>query len=130
MNGGHVLVAEDERGLQFIMALMLRQANYKVSLADNGLEAYDIILAAQQGTEPVNLLVADLQMPELGGDELIARLEEAAIKLPIIVITGYPEEEFDLGAARRGLVTCINKPFEPKTFIECVQAMLANEGRF
>jgi DNA-binding response OmpR family regulator len=130
MSGGkHIFLAEDEESLRFTMTLMLRQADFEVSHSGNGMEAYRRIIDASKSTRPVDLLITDIQMPQLTAEELIARLSDQGLILPIIVITGYPEEEIDSELAGNGLITCLNKPFEPGVFMHSVRHMLAMWSR-
>jgi CheY-like chemotaxis protein len=81
-----VLFVDDLIEIRRAMKRMLTVAGYHVTLADNGQVAYE---AATQGL-PFDLLVTDLNMPEMMGDELIRRLRDAGFSQPMLVYTSAP----------------------------------------
>jgi CheY-like chemotaxis protein len=116
----HVLVADDEKHTRLAISLVLRKSGFKVSVADNGLDA----LARVQGQESFDLLVVDVQMPGLTGPELIGELEKINLELPILMISGYRDSEVLSGLLMKGCVDYLEKPFEPEQFMSSVEKVL------
>jgi CheY-like chemotaxis protein len=83
-----VLVVEDERLVRDLIARDLGERGYTVLTAENGAEALEI---ASGRSEPVDLVLTDVVMPELGGPELAARLTAEQPGLKVVYMTGYAE---------------------------------------
>jgi two-component system cell cycle sensor histidine kinase/response regulator CckA len=83
-----VLVVEDERLVRDLIARDLGKRGYAVLTAENGNEALAIV---SRRAEPIDLLLTDVVMPELGGPELAARLTAEQPCLKVVYMTGYAE---------------------------------------
>lgn len=78
-----ILLVDDDRSvLQFLGRVL---SGYQVTFARDGFEA----LAATESLDRLDLLITDYFMPEMFGDELIARARERRPNLPVIVMTGH-----------------------------------------
>lgn len=93
-----ILVVEDNLLQQTLIATKLKQDGYQVLLAENGVQALDILSMTE-----VQLIVTDIMMPAMDGYELIQSLRQAAFEVPIIVMTAKSqfddmEKGFELGA--------------------------------
>lgn len=82
-----VLIAEDTRGIQFMMTRMLQDVVAGVALAENGEIAVQAVLQAIQDGTPFDVVLMDMQMPVLNGFEATKRLRESGIHTPIIALT-------------------------------------------
>ena len=102
-----VLVVDDDAQLQTIFKQFLKKAGFGRIVVGTGAEA--IQHAERQRFDMVFL---DLQLPDIPGDEVYARLKEVHPDLPIVIITGYPDSEILSKILRRGPVTVIQKPIE------------------
>jgi len=88
---GHetLLIVEDEEGVRELMCEWMSSHGYTVVAAANGVEA---LAAADLHAEPIDLLVADVVMPQMGGPALASRLLEARPGLRVIFMSGYADE--------------------------------------
>lgn len=127
--GRHILIADDEPGLRRSLLLVLSEAGYEVTLAEDGQAALDKILAAREEGELPDLLVTDIQMPNMSGLELIDELARREIALPSLVITGYGDKETVVELLRKGCKDFIDKPFGPEEALGRVEEVLAKEDR-
>lgn len=113
-SGKVLLLAEDQAEVRHLAARILRRSGYLVLEADNGREA----LARAASAPAIHALLTDLVMPEMGGSELINRLRQTHPELPIVVMSGYTEDE----AVRRGIiehdVQFLAKPFTPRELLQ------------
>ena len=112
-SGLRVLLAEDNVVNQRVATAILKKAGHQVTLANTGLEA----LAALDGAS-FNLVLMDMQMPEMGGAEAIAAIRDAERRhgghLPIVALTAHAlkgDRERCLDAGADGYVA---KPFSPQ----------------
>src|SRR5918998_1481105 len=83
--GVRVLVAEDEALIALSLADLLEAEGYDVALAPDGADALD---AARRMGDGLQALVTDLNMPRMGGEDLIRALRAERPGLPVLVVTG------------------------------------------
>lgn len=121
-----VLVAEDEAILGIAMGAELRRLGLEVHLSGSGAQA----LKAFEACGPFDLLITDLGMPQMRGEELIARIREARPALPILVITAYDTANLPLpdGGLGRVLTRVLTKPV-PTGLLEAAIAELLHTAR-
>ena len=81
----HILLVDDDRSMLQLLGRALSE--YDVTIARNGFEA----LAAAERLDHVDLIITDYMMPEMFGDELIARARERQPGLKVLVVTGHAE---------------------------------------
>ena len=80
-----VLVTDDERPIREGCQRVLTGKGYTVLLAENGQMALDLL-----GKEPVDILLLDLKMPVLGGEEVLEIVRTRYPQLPVIIIAPSP----------------------------------------
>ena len=111
-----VLVAEDDPGLRSFYELALMEHGHAVTACRDGQEALNAM------SPDVDLLITDLAMPTMGGDELLAELRARPgyRELAVLVVTAHPADlRPDL---KSGNTAVLQKPFELEDFIEWVEA--------
>jgi Amt family ammonium transporter len=86
---GRVLVAEDGSDNQQLLSLILTKAGLDVDVADNGRVAYEKAVAAAVAGEPYDVILMDMQMPELDGYRATSLLREGGYEGPIIALTAH-----------------------------------------
>jgi PAS domain S-box-containing protein len=85
-----ILLVEDEQPLREATARLLRARGYDVLTAGDGVEALDVM---DREERPMDLVVTDVAMPRLRGDELAERLAVTAPDLPVIFVSGFDSGE-------------------------------------
>jgi DNA-binding response OmpR family regulator len=117
-----VLVVDDDRSLTELLQMVLEDAGYQVTLAENGREA--IVSAAK---DPPDLVVLDVVMPEMDGwatsDHLLSH--ERTAKIPIIFLSARVQAEDQLRGWYRGCFDYLTKPFDIQELLEKVEQALA-----
>ena len=121
-----ILLADDDAMLRYLAVSILEAGGYRVLQATNGAEA----LAALAAGHDVALVITDLQMPGMGGEELVRRLRGIVNSslLPVIVLTGSDEYETEARLMDAGADDYIRKPIDPPRFIARVKATLRRAG--
>ncbi len=82
-----VLVVDDRRDVRHISQHFLEKAGARVSTAEDGRQGIDVSIAARDAGEPFDLVVMDMQMPNVDGMQAVAELRSACIDWPIIALT-------------------------------------------
>jgi PAS domain S-box-containing protein len=122
-----VLLVEDEAGIQEMLGAALRNAGYGLKQAMNGAEAIEHILTP--GVH-VDVLILDLNMPRMGGIDVLKVLRAHSPAVPVIVITGHltTAVQAELDALGQGHV--LEKPFELSALSKHLRALLdCSRGR-
>ncbi len=123
MAGREILIVEDEPHTRLALNIVLRQAGFKVLEAENGRQAYER-LAQLPEPRSVKLIITDFKMPELDALGLLDLLRQADIAIPILVITGYGDNELRRQLRTRGCTAYIDKPFIPEEVVSRVASIL------
>ncbi len=115
-----LLLVEDDVGTRTGLAALLREEGYDVDEAADGLVAWTMVCA-----RPPDLVLTDLDMPNLGGTELILRIRAHHPRMPIIVMSS--EDPVDAGRRCVGLNAdrFFSKPVDLDEVLGCLEARLA-----
>ena len=113
---GKILLADDEKTTREILARSLIAHGFDIETASNGFEALEKIQ-----TEPFDLLITDLLMPNMTGTELIEKARQLLPDLVAIVITAHATLETAVKALQQGAYDYITKPFEPEFIIPVIE---------
>jgi two-component system, OmpR family, response regulator RegX3 len=118
MAKGTVLVVDDERKIRDTVTLYLERDGYDVLQAATGEVA---LKAARPGH--ADLVVLDLMLPDLSGEE-VAEALRAISSVPIIMLTAKAQEEDRIAGLQRGADDYMVKPFSPRELVARVDAVL------
>ncbi|HEY2731152.1 MAG TPA: ATP-binding protein [Polyangia bacterium] len=116
-----VLLVEDEGQLRVLARDILRSAGYQVLEAPNAAEA---IKASQRHAGPIHLLVTDVVMPHIGGQELARRLGAERPRMRILYMSGYTDDGIVQDGTVDPNVAFLPKPITPDTLIGKVRETL------
>ncbi len=116
-----VLLAEDEADVRELAREFLQAAGYTVIEARNGQEA--LKLAAERGEE-IDLLVSDLVMPGMTGQQLAALLQQQDSSLRVIFMSGYSEHAAAEAAQAGSSVRILTKPFNRMALLRTIREVL------
>lgn len=114
-----ILLVDDMPILLEMLQEVLTLRGYRVSTASNGAEAY---LLLTQAEAPIDLVLTDVQMPDMSGIALAAKIYALNPHIPVVLVTGddnFSEEDLPPNV-RETLV----KPYQPRTVIERIQSIL------
>ena len=113
-----LLVADDEEMIREAVASYLESQGYQVFRAENGEEALNILKR-----EPISLVILDLMLPDLPGEEVCVRIRKQS-RVPIIMLTAKNVEYDMIHGLDLGADDYITKPFSLKNLSARVQAVL------
>ena len=106
---GQVLVVDDEQETCDLLEMALTRHGFKVTTSTNAQKALD-----QVAEQDFDVVLTDLQMPEMSGLDLCERVLGTRPNMPVVVITGQGSLETAIGAIRVGAYDFITKPVDPK----------------
>jgi DNA-binding NtrC family response regulator len=103
-----VLIVEDDQAMAQMCAKLIRRRGHTAQIAESSHQA----LAILRGANDIDIVISDVQMPQMSGIQLLARLRALHVTIPIILMTGYTQilnasQALDLGAS-----DYIVKPFD------------------
>ncbi|GCE18556.1 response regulator transcription factor [Dictyobacter kobayashii] len=114
----HILVVDDEPGIQDFVQRNLELRTFKVSLANNGLEALDLFEKSNFA-----LVILDIMMPRMDGLEVCRRIRQSST-VPIIILTALGEDTDKIAALEQGADDYLTKPFSIGELMARIKAVL------
>ena len=120
---GTVLVVDDEAALRSVAVSALQRQGYDTLEAGDGLEA----LQVYEANRGIRLVLIDLTMPGMDGDEACRELRRAGAMVPIILCSGFGQDEAFQRFRGRGLAGFLPKPYRLQDLLQAVRYAL--EGR-
>ncbi|PIE05079.1 MAG: transcriptional regulator [Spirochaetales bacterium] len=100
-----ILVVDDEKNIRLGLIKALEMDGYEVSAAEDGQEALKIMLR-----EDIDLIISDLRMPKLSGEDLLKKIVLSYPTVPVIILTGHGTVDSAVQAMRDGAYDFITKP--------------------
>ena len=124
MSAPRILVVEDSTMVRITVKRTLMSVDFEVSEAKDGQLGLDMALASSDN--PYDLILTDLNMPNLDGLSMIKALREteAYADTPIVMLTTESGEDKKATGHSSGISAWLVKPFEPDALIETVGSML------
>lgn len=118
-----VLLVEDEPTLSQVLARILTEDGFDVTVRGNGLDALELIVC---GERRIDVVVSDVGLPGLRGDKLAAELRRVRPALPIVLMTGYSEVVAPGNEAALGVVAVLQKPVTIEDLLAAVRDAFHN----
>jgi CheY-like chemotaxis protein len=122
-----VVVAEDDDDLRALLCLALGADGYEVEEAADGdafLRLVEEGLRRPGATTAADLVITDVRMPGPTGLDVIARLRQDDPTTPVIVITGFGDQQVTRQARRLGVAHFFDKPFDLDALLRAVTRLL------
>ncbi|HEX8268240.1 MAG TPA: sigma-54 dependent transcriptional regulator [Pyrinomonadaceae bacterium] len=117
-----ILIAEDDADMRELLEEILSDAGYEVIAAANGRLA---LAEISDEKRMIDLVLTDVQMPEVKGDELLTKIRQNRAETPTIVITAFGSVENAVEMVKKGAYSYLTKPFQTKDLLETVGAALS-----
>jgi two-component system response regulator FixJ len=114
-----VHVIDDDEAVRQSLAFLLRANEIEVQTYDSGTAFLGVAPQLKSGC-----IITDVRMPEISGIELLRRLKELKIFLPVIVITGHGDVPLAVEAMKFGAADFLEKPFDDEILLSAVRAAL------
>lgn len=118
MNDINILIVEDEKGISKIIKSYLEKDGYNVFQAFDGKEGLNYF-----ENEEIDLILLDLMIPEISGEELIKEIRNKS-NVPVIMVTAKVNEEDIINGLKLGADDYMTKPFSPKELVQRIKTVL------
>jgi CheY-like chemotaxis protein len=115
-----VLVADDDPRMLELLERILRRENYELIVAESGPAA----IAAVKGRPTLDLLIADVMMPDMKGPELAERLRKTYPDLPVLFQTGFSDALFEGVQDLGDRSAFVEKPFTARGLLEAARMVM------
>lgn len=114
-----IAIVDDDEGVRLSTASLVRSLGYLVRTYASGSD----FLGDERVHEP-SVMISDLRMPGMNGDELQARLLADGRRFPIIFLTAYATDIVKQRVLDAGAICLLSKPADGETFIRCIEEAL------
>jgi signal transduction histidine kinase len=114
--GKNILVVDDARDNLVLLEMFLRGTHAKLTLASNGLEAYELCQKHKY-----DMILMDIQMPKMDGHEATTAIRKLGQKMPIIALTAHASKEEYNKCREAGCNDALVKPFSKNNLIKALQ---------
>jgi PAS domain S-box-containing protein len=118
---GTVLVVEDEASLRAAAVKLLNHAGFDTLQAVDGVEALRML---EQHRDRIRLILMDLTMPRMGGEEAYRELRQRGIRIPVILSSGFHESEALRRFRGQGLAGFLQKPYRYNVLMKMLRETL------
>ena len=119
---GKVLVVDDEPAVLAVAQHILEHLGFEVLVAENGPQAIETL---RDNADSVRMVLLDVAMPEMGGEETFAALREIRPDVPVLLSSGYSEDRAKAGFASDDLAGFVQKPYTAHTIARVIRDHLA-----
>ena len=118
MNDINILIVEDEEGISKIIKSYLEKEGYNVFQAFDGKEGLNYF-----ENEEIDLILLDLMIPEISGEDLIKEIRNKS-NVSVIMVTAKVNEEDIINGLKLGADDYMTKPFSPKELVQRIKTVL------
>jgi CheY-like chemotaxis protein len=119
-----ILVVDDEEPVRDLVSRILYQAGYTVLTAGDGPDA----LLGAELNPPIDLLIADLMMPQMYGDEVARQMRGRFPRLRVLYLTSHSSRLFTHRPLLPGREACLDKPFSADELLDATSLLLYGRG--
>jgi len=120
-----ILIVDDEEPIRRLVDRILQSAGYLTRLASSGADA----LAVADGPDPIDLMVTDMMMPEMNGDEVARRLRQKYPALKVLYYTGFADRLFNEKGTMWEDEAYLEKPSGMRGLLEAVSLLRSGNRR-
>jgi DNA-binding NtrC family response regulator len=117
----NVLIVDDEKNIREGLGRALELEGYEVHLAEDGRQGWNTV-----NDREIDLVIADLRMPEISGEDLLKRITSSYPTVPVIILTGHGTIESAVEAMRNGAYDFVTKPVDLERLGLLVKRALSN----
>ena len=117
----NILIVDDEKNIREGLGRSLEMDGYNILLAENGKNGLKLV-----NSSSIDLVISDLKMPEMSGEELLKNIAASNPTIPVIILTGHGTIESAVNAMRDGAFDFLTKPVNLDRLSLLVKRALSN----
>ncbi|MEA1910480.1 MAG: sigma-54 dependent transcriptional regulator, partial [Spirochaetota bacterium] len=117
----NILIVDDEKNIREGLGSSLEMDGYNILLAEDGKEGLSLV-----NKKEIDLVISDLKMPEMSGEELLRKLSSSNPNIPVIILTGHGTIKSAVDAMRDGAFDFLTKPVNLDRMSLLVKRALSN----
>lgn len=117
----HILLVDDEKSIADVTSGMLERLGYKVTMR---VSSYDALEAFRNLADRIDLLIADLTMPQMNGLQLYRKIKKIRPEIKVIICTGFSEQLNSQQSRAIGIEGFLHKPVIMADLARCVRSVL------
>ncbi len=118
-----VHVIDDDEAVRQSLTFLLKAAGLAVATHDSA-----AAFLRQLPQTKAGCIITDVRMPDMSGIDLLHRLKEMQVRIPVIVITGHGDVPLAVEAMKSGAMEFLEKPFDDDALLGAVNAALSHQG--
>ncbi|MGA8007049.1 MAG: EAL domain-containing protein [Burkholderiales bacterium] len=112
----HVLIVDDDPMVRRALADLVSSSGRRVTQCGSGAQAIEVV-----AKEPVDIVLLDLNLPDMTGLEIMQRMRESRPESTVIVVSGDDRIDSAIATLKSGAHEYVRKPFEPVALVRCVE---------
>src|SRR3954454_18803925 len=120
----HILIVDDEPNVRLVFRTTLESPGYRISTAEDGEKA---LLWLENA--PIDLVLLDLQMPVMGGMEVLESIRESGNDVPVVIVTAHGSIPDAVQAMKLGAIDFLSKPLSPDALRSVVAEVLERHAQ-
>ena len=114
-----VLIVDDEEAVRNMMVAIVVKDGGAVFQAQDGVEALEVLKE-----ERIDLVLLDMSMPNMDGRQTLSRIREENPTLPVVLVSGYVDQDITRGIELGSHTMFVHKPFRRRTLHEALARLL------
>jgi len=122
MKQHRILIVDDDENITTVFQVNLESKGYDVETAKTGTEALE-----KTGRMYFNLALIDIRLPDMEGTDLLELLREAAPKMRMIIVTGFPSLQNAINAVNKGADCYVLKPVDMEQLLKTIEVQLRKQ---
>lgn len=122
-NDAVVHVIDDDQAVRDSLSFLLKSAGFAVGTYESATSFLHELPDVTSGC-----IITDVRMPDVSGIDLLNRLKDMRVRLPVIVITGHADVPLAVQAMKSGALEFFEKPFDDEILLAAVKAALQHQG--
>ena len=116
-----IVVIDDDNNILEVLKMRFESVGYTVLTADSGKRGIDLLTESS-----ADLVILDVKMPDLGGQEVLRRIKQLHADIPVIMLTAYGTIPDAVQAVRSGADDYLTKPYNGRELVDKVANLLTN----
>jgi DNA-binding response OmpR family regulator len=124
MNGLNILYVEDDRGAAGAVLALAAEGGDRVIWEDNGTAGLH-----RAAAEQFDVIILDRMLPDIDGLTVVARLREAGVDVPVLMLSALSRAESRIEGLRAGADDYLSKPYEPEELVARMRALHRRSAR-